>query len=647
MTGGITMNIKTAAIVWVWALMLFPMSIWGQEAFMTRVTYDNLAQIERFEFPDGSCVLYQYHNEMGIASRVTYQSGSQSQTFVSGIGLNESGLVTSVDLPNGKKTYDFDSLNQLREQRFDHGGATRYHAQSMTYNHLGGLKSLVRQDPSLDATIQYEPTEQGQLRTYRLGSQTATYRYDGQGNLTAVDGFSTADGLEIPPYSAGNNAYQDNNRNRNWDYDAQGRLLRDDRHRYYYNIMGRLAMVRDLATGIPLQTYLYDGAGNRVRTSDIRSGSVTYTIRDRSGAIVAEKVDCSSGPDQTTNFIYHNGEIIATWTREAGSQTIEKRQIFNDPQGSPAVVVGDTEITHYEYGPFGRQMSEPRNFGSHGYTGHADDQATNLTYMLARYYDAITGRFLTPDPARDFNPHLPASYNLYQYVHNDPINYIDPTGTTLAGAITGVATAVGVYRELEEMGHDFSRPPQIETRELTSAETVAVLVGVGVVGVVCDYCDAAMIAADIAINGPHWSHTLAALPLVPGVVIKVVRGGDDLVNAAKTGKKFWTNVTTFQRNKVLQRNDLIDPARIDPRTGMTSLDLMKAGRSPIGPDGKPINLHHMTQKHGGAVAEVTQTFHQRNNKVIHLNPSSMPSGINRSQFNKWRSDYWRSRANDF
>ncbi|WP_183918556.1 HNH/ENDO VII family nuclease [Rhizobium lentis] len=25
----------------------------------------------------------------------------------------------------------------------------------------------------------------------------------------------------------------------------------------------------------------------------------------------------------------------------------------------------------------------------------------------------------------------------------------------------------------------------------------------------------------------------------------------------------------------------------------------------------------------------------------------MPSGINRTEFNKWRSDYWKARANDF
>ncbi|WP_353846824.1 HNH/ENDO VII family nuclease [Snodgrassella sp.] len=30
-----------------------------------------------------------------------------------------------------------------------------------------------------------------------------------------------------------------------------------------------------------------------------------------------------------------------------------------------------------------------------------------------------------------------------------------------------------------------------------------------------------------------------------------------------------------------------------------------------------------------------------------MNDNSVPSGINRSQFDKWRSSYWKNRANDF
>ncbi len=116
--------------------------------------------------------------------------------------------------------------------------------------------------------------------------------------------------------------------------------------------------------------------------------------------------------------------------------------------------------------------------------------------------------------------------------------------------------------------------------------------------------------------------------------------------SVKKDRKFWTKSTEFDDNKVYQRDDLIYPNLVDGR-GRSNLDRMNKGLAPIGADGKSINLHHMTQKHDGAIAEMTQTFHQKNSKVIHINPSSIPSGIDRAEFNKWRSRYWKSRANEF
>jgi hypothetical protein len=74
---------------------------------------------------------------------------------------------------------------------------------------------------------------------------------------------------------------------------------------------------------------------------------------------------------------------------------------------------------------------------------------------------------------------------------------------------------------------------------------------------------------------------------------------------------------------------------------------MEQGLAPIGSDGKSVNLHHMLQTNDSPIAEVTQTFHQQNSKVIHINPNTIPSGIDRVQFNNWRSSYWMNRANDF
>ena len=74
---------------------------------------------------------------------------------------------------------------------------------------------------------------------------------------------------------------------------------------------------------------------------------------------------------------------------------------------------------------------------------------------------------------------------------------------------------------------------------------------------------------------------------------------------------------------------------------------MLSGRAPIGIDGKSVNIHHILQSDRAGMAEMTQTFHKTNHSTIHINPNTIPSGINRSQFNTWRTDYWINRANDF
>jgi hypothetical protein len=50
--------------------------------------------------------------------------------------------------------------------------------------------------------------------------------------------------------------------------------------------------------------------------------------------------------------------------------------------------------------------------------------------MHARYYTAQYARFTRPDPAFDFNPLNPVSFNLYEYSSGNPVNFIDSSGLT-------------------------------------------------------------------------------------------------------------------------------------------------------------------------------------------------------------------------
>ncbi|WP_084279305.1 HNH/ENDO VII family nuclease [Anoxybacteroides tepidamans] len=134
-----------------------------------------------------------------------------------------------------------------------------------------------------------------------------------------------------------------------------------------------------------------------------------------------------------------------------------------------------------------------------------------------------------------------------------------------------------------------------------------------------------------------------------GVSGKAVKGTDEAEKLAKgtdNGYQYWNKTTVYKNVKVYQRDDIIDPHMKDAR-GRTNLERMEKGLAPLGSDGKPINLHHMTQRNESSIAEVTQTFHKENSKIIHINPNTIPSGINRNEFDKWRKDYWKHRVSDF
>lgn len=105
----------------------------------------------------------------------------------------------------------------------------------------------------------------------------------------------------------------------------------------------------------------------------------------------------------------------------------------------------------------------------------------------------------------------------------------------------------------------------------------------------------------------------------------------------KQSRQYWTKTVTFKKIKVYQAKNQFKYTK-------ANIERMKKGRAPIGSDGKSVNLHHMTQRNTSSIAEVTSTFHKKYSKILHINPNTIPSGIDRKKFTTWKSSYWKWRA---
>ena len=105
------------------------------------------------------------------------------------------------------------------------------------------------------------------------------------------------------------------------------------------------------------------------------------------------------------------------------------------------VGTGGGVLDHVTYDSFGNITSQTNSTYADRFlfAGMEYDSTTGLYYDHARYYDSVTGRFVSQDPM-GFEA---GDTNLYRYVKNQPTNSVDPSGKAEPGWVTG-AKRLGV-----------------------------------------------------------------------------------------------------------------------------------------------------------------------------------------------------------
>lgn len=177
-------------------------------------------------------------------------------------------------------------------------------------------------------------------------------------------------------------------------------------------------------------TYKYGADG--LRDSKTTSNATkTSFIWDRSGGLpmlLAEKNGTTNG---VTYYLYAPDGLPYAQINADGSTWY----LHHDQLGSTRTITNNTgaTIATFTYDPYGKITGTTGTATTRlAYTGQYLDDETGFYYLRARYYDPTTAQFLTKDPLAH------QTRSAYAYVHQSPLNRVDPSG--LCDPVTWVSS---------------------------------------------------------------------------------------------------------------------------------------------------------------------------------------------------------------
>jgi RHS repeat-associated protein len=292
------------------------------------------------------------------------------------------------------------------------------------------------------------------------GDRAGAYSYDGLKQLTG----ETDAGLASAYDPSGNRLWREASQPppaRFNTYNADNRLIRSgDATQYSFDRDGNL-LLREPPAGEATQ-YIYDGASRLRRVG--RGGLTIDYVYDFTGRLV-ERRRSQNGATALRGYIYANRSVLAAldeagqpvdvYTRSDQGRLLRRRSSIpldaapaRDPHSLYYVLDGlnsvirlvardGREMLSRSFDAWGRASdSGPAPEELFGYRGAFQDPDIELLQFGRRWYDPGLGRWLTEDPliadvlvrGAAVWPSVKDLVNLYSYVSNNPLNWLDPGG---------------------------------------------------------------------------------------------------------------------------------------------------------------------------------------------------------------------------
>jgi RHS repeat-associated protein len=349
--------------------------------------------------------VHQSWDANGHLASVEEQKGA---ALLSGLQYDADGALKGGHFGGNLTAYiSYTEIGNIESLRIDRVGATIFN-KNYSYTSDGSISNISDLLHAEDGFIyKYDRLQRVAGYSRANGENEQKYDYDAFGNLC----------ISLPcRYDDSNRFYERSG----IQYDASGNMTNDGRHSYLYDAEGRISQVDGGSV-----EYLYSAEGDRIQK---RVGNdSTETVWVGSNLLAEQR------PDGTwVDYLYVDGRRVAAIIKS------DVTYYVSDPLGITRMELSSSgEILAQSYmTPFGQLINRRSGADKIPFTnGEQYDVETGLYSYKYRSYNPFIGRWMSPDPSNEKYASLrnPQSLNLYSYVIDDPLKYVDDLGLSPSG----------------------------------------------------------------------------------------------------------------------------------------------------------------------------------------------------------------------
>ena len=349
----------------------------------TSSTYDLADRRTRLTYPGTGLFVDSDYLVTGEQLNLRENSATSGVGVLATFAYDDLGRRTGLTRGNGTvTTYGYDSVSRLASQIDNLTGTTNDQTLTFAYNSASQIASQTKSNDLFAWTGH--------------GSGTTAITANGLNQLTAIGGAA-------PTYDARGNLTSDPTSGRTYAYSSENLLT---------SASGGATLAYD-----PL-----------LRLRQVAAASTTRFGYD--GLAMIAEADASNAIQRRYVFGPADDEPLVQYE---GAGITDRRWLHADERGSVVAIsdAGGNAITINRYDEYGKPQAT--NAGRFQYTGQAWLPEIGAYYYKARVYVPQLGRFLQTDPIG-----VGRGINLYAYVGNDPVNWVDPLGFVPCNLFTGV-----------------------------------------------------------------------------------------------------------------------------------------------------------------------------------------------------------------